>query len=164
MTLERVLCRTFPGSKISSVSCNVKHIDRKNLKILVAANVTTKLQEIFVVVKPYFKFNTYTRIAGHIYASLCDWIAGKKSHFITDFYLKELINHTNANHTCPYFPGQLLLKIDNISTQEFGFPQIMPAGRYRLDVSITESDVIAATPQCEFSIYCSVSDHRIEVV
>lgn len=145
---------------MSSVDCKAKYIDRNHVKIAASANLSEPLHEIWVHVEPYYKFNRYTRIAGYIWENLCDWLAGKKS-FILDYYGSRLMKFTNINHTCPY-SGNIFGKIDNISIQAFAFPQILPSGRYFIDMIGYESD--RSKVLSNLQIYFSVSDHRIEIV
>lgn len=77
-----------------------------------------------------------------------------------DWILPKMMKYTNLNHTCPY-NGYVFLKVDNISLNDFAFPQLIPAGRYRTHISVQESDDKILF---NASLYFSVSDHRLVVV
>lgn len=158
--MEKILCKTYPGSKISHIDCNAKYIDRNNLKISISMNISRPIHDIWLHVEPYYKFNKYTRIAGHIWENGCDWLAGKKS-FLLDYYAPRVLKYTNLNHSCPY-TDYIFAKIDNISVQQFAFPQIAPSGRYYLDIYATESD--RSQVLANLKVYASISDHRVEIV
>lgn len=109
----------------------------------------------------YYKYYTYQRIATEYWDDACAWIAGKRTSYILD-YMKPLISsYSNFNHTCPY-TGLVIAKADNISVQRFVIPQIVPAGRYKVEVNITEGD--RKTSVVGLTMFFSISDHRIEVV
>lgn len=145
---------------MSHIDCKVKLIDRNNIKIDMSANISKPIHDVWFHVEPYYKFNRYTRIAGHIWENVCDWLTGKKS-ILLDYFGPRVLEYTNINHTCPY-TGYVFFKIDNISVQHLAFPQIMPAGRYMVELFATESDRSKVLGSVQ--IYSSVSDHRIEVV
>lgn len=94
---------------------------------------------------------------------MCEWLAGKRTMFLLNFYGPILQKYSSLNHTCPY-SGQFFFKFDNISMETFAFPQILPAGRYYLDIYLTESDQSKSKILYNVKLYASVSDHRIEVV
>lgn len=108
----------------------------------------------------YRKYNYYQKYGGQHWEDVCGWLAGKEKAFILDWTLKKVMNYTNINHPCP-LEGYIYLKYKNISVDHFPFEQLMPSGRYRLDVNLTESkkenNFIAM-----LRLYMSVSDLRIE--
>lgn len=69
--------------------------------------------------------------------------------------------YSDLNHPCPY-EGHIYIKIDNISVSTFLTEQFLPAGRYRMDVDLTDGSKhnLLAKANIFFSIH--VSDHRIE--
>lgn len=103
-----------------------------------SANISSPIYDVWLHIEPYYKFNTYTRIAGYIWENGCDWLAGKRS-FLLDYFGHKLMKYLSVNHTCSY-SDYVFIKTDNVSAQEFTFPQIVPAGRYFMDIYITEGD------------------------
>lgn len=148
---------------MKDLKCKMKYIDRDHLTIDVSCNLTEPVYNMYLHIEPYFKFNRYTRIAGHIWENICDWLGGKRSSFIVDYYVPIIVNNSNLNHPCPY-SGYVFIKFDNISMKTFAFPQILPTGRYYEDVYITESYGSKSKVLINYKLYNSVSDHRIEVV
>lgn len=71
-----------------------------------------------------------------------------------------IAKYSNTYHPCP-FSGLIYAKADNVSVQHFILPQIVPAGRYRIDFNITEGQ--HGTTMIATSVYGSISDHRVEV-
>lgn len=135
------------------------------MKVDMRVNLSKPVKDIWVHVEPYYKYQTYVRIAGYIWENPCDWMSGKTKSIFLDWTLGLALKlpniHTNINHTCP-FSGYNYFKFDNISVQQFAFPQLVPSGRYRLNVNLTESDRSKVLGGCV--LYVSVSDHRVEVV
>lgn len=85
----------------------------------------------------------------------------KEKLYILDYLRPLAEKYTNMYHSCPYV-GKILMKADNMSIHEFAIPQIVPAGRYRIDLNITEG--YFGKTLVDAKIYGSISDHRVEVV
>lgn len=154
--LEKVICKVQHGSKIDKYGYLVKYIDRTHLKIDVWGNVTEPINSIKTRSTIYYKHNTYQRFGGDINISICDLLTEEKRSPLLDFVFVKLTKYSNLN---PY-NGYAYYKADNVSIDEFAYPYMMPAGRYRIDVSVFEDieRVLFNT-----SIYFSISDHRIDV-
>ncbi len=157
--MERVTCKTYPESKIAHVSCKIKYIDRHHVKVDSYVNSTEPFNCTLHALM-WYKYNTYQRIGGEIRENMCDWLSGKHNFFVLNWILRRISKYTNMNHPCP-LNGHVYFKVDNISVNTFAFPQIIPSGRYRVDVTMLESNQKILY---DMSIYFSVSDHRIEVV
>lgn len=111
---------------------------------------------------PYYRYNTYQRTANELWENLCGWFDGSTKSYIMDWSVGRMLKYTNFNHTCPYLPGKVFFKVDNISVDAFPLPPIMPAGRYRVDITLTENNRTKVLGSAKF--YFSISDHRIEIV
>ena len=109
----------------------------------------------------YYKYNTYQKIATEYWDDVCAWVSGNRFSYYLDFMKPVIRNYSNFNHSCPYM-GRVFGKADNISVQHFIIPQIVPAGRYKIEVNLTEGD--QKTSLVGLTMYGSISDHRIEVV
>lgn len=141
--------------------CRVKYIDRNNIEGYIAVNLTKSIKTLWIHGVIYYKYNTYQKIATEYWDDYCAWKNGQLS-FVLD-YLKPLIDtYSNLNHSCPFSAGLFFTKFGNISLQKFIIPQIIPAGRYRLEINITEDK--SEIPLLGMSVYGSISDHRIEIV
>lgn len=160
VTLERVICKTFPGSKIAHVNCQIKYIDRTHVKVDSYVNSTEPFHCILHALM-WYRYNTYQRIGGQIRENICDWLSGRKKFFVLNWIFSQISEHTNImRHPCP-LNGHIYFKVDNISIDTFAFPQILPAGRYRIDVTMLDSNEKILY---NLWVYFSVSDHRVEVV
>lgn len=154
-----MICKAQPGSKIESLKCRVKNIDRKHLKIDVAINSSASLFNIETRGRFYYRYNIYQRVGGELRINVCDWMAKRTTNVVLEWMLNSFLKHTNLNHTCPY--NQFYFKVDNISIDEFAYPQIMPSGQYRTETIVQES---ADKILFNFSLYFSISDHRVEIL
>lgn len=162
ITFERVICKAHPGSVITKLICDIKYIDRNgNLKIDAWMNISKSIDNVWIHAVPYYRYNTYHRIANELWEKPCDWLAGTTKSYIMDWTVGRMLKYTNLNHTCPYV-GRMYFKVANISMSNFPIPPIMPSGRYRVDVELTESDRKNVLASAQF--YSSISDHRIEIV
>lgn len=126
----------------------------------IRVNLSKPLNDAWIHGVAYYKLNSlkYQRFAVDLWENPCDWLAGKKSR-IMDWTFGRVIQYTNINHLCPY-DGQIYLKVDNVSIHNFPMEPLVPAGRFRLDVNVTDGTkkhVLAIT-----HLYISVSDHRVE--
>lgn len=131
------------------------------MKFDLFANVSKPVEDMWIHGVIYFKYNTYQKIATEYWDNPCDWIAGRSTSFLLDFARPVILKYSNCNHTCPYV-GAVYARSSNISAQALTFPQIVPAGRYRIDFNVTEGD--RKTLLGGGSLYASISDHRIEIV
>lgn len=156
--MEKVLCSNHPGSKVANLSCLAKYINRNNLKIDVRINLNSPISSIRTRGMIYYKYNTYQRVGGDVSIDICGWLNGE-SHFLLDWFLPKILKYTNLNHKCPY-DGQVYFKANNISIDKFDYPSLLPAGRYRTDTIVFGQD---DKIQLNFSLYFSISDHRINV-
>lgn len=86
-------------------------------------------------------------------------VSKKKSH-ILDWAVKKVQNFTDFNHPCP-IEGNVFVKTNNISLDNFVMEPLLPSGRYRLDVNFTEGNK-ARTVMFMAKMFVSVSDHRVE--
>lgn len=109
----------------------------------------------------YYRYNTYEKIATEYWDDLCKWSSGESYSYVMSYLKQVILQYTNFNHPCPY-SGLVYAKCDNVSVQALTIPQIIPAGRYKIDFNYTEGD--RKTVLLAASLYASISDHRIEVV
>lgn len=153
-------CNTYPGSKVSDIVCRVKYIDRNNIKANITATLSEPVKGFWIQGVGYYKYNYYQKIATEYWDDVCAWSGGKNS-FILDYFQRIIKKFSNLHRKCP-ISGTVYARTNNMSLQELAFPQIIPAGRYRLDVNFTEGD--RKTILASIVAYGSISDHRLEVV
>lgn len=122
-------------------------------------NLTVPVEGVWVRTKAYYKYTSWHKMAD-FWTNICGWLSGKDKAFNLD-WLKPLLVYSNFNQSCPW-SGNMTFIANNISAQPFAFPQIVPSGRYRIELDLTEN--VQGPSAFDMIIYGSVSDHRIEVV
>lgn len=156
---EKLICKYQRGSKIGQYKCLVKYIDRNNVKMDVWGNLTEPVSSIRISTQFFYKYNTYQQAGGTLNIDICDLIKNGKRSVVNEFVFAKLSKFSNINHKCPYV-GLIYGKSDNVSIDEFAYPQLMPSGRYRVDSSVFEDNNRILF---NFSFYFSISDHRLDV-
>lgn len=141
--------------------CIFKYIDRNHLKADMSAIITKPIRSMWIHVAIYYKYSTYQNIGAEYWDDFCGWLGGKKMSYALTAYKPIIKKYTNFNHSCPY-TGTLLFKFNNFSAQSLAFPQIVPSGRYRIEVDFWEDD--RKTFLFGVFAYTSISDYRLEVV
>lgn len=138
----------------------MKYIDRNHLKVDAWGNLTKPVNSFKLRIRFYYKYARYQRVGGDFNVNLCEMLLMKANrHPVMEWYLGKLSKFTNFNHKCPY-SGFLYARADNVSIDELVYPDMIPAGRYRIDTTVFEDNdrVLFNT-----SVYFSISDHRIDV-
>lgn len=143
---------------MDKLSCKVKYMNRTHLNIDAWGNVSRPVYSIKTRGMFFYKYNTYQRIGGEVRLDFCDWFNGG-SNYILDRYMAKVKKYSNLNHKCPY-DGLVYFRVNNISVDEFTPSKLVPAGRYRIDTIVLESDDKILF---NVSTYISVSDHRVNV-
>lgn len=126
-------------SIVSSCLIEAKYIDRNHVKVNASIKLNESIYDMWLHTVFYYRFNrlTYSKFPIDLWEDLCGWIAGTTKSYIADWLLGKYVHqYTNFNHTSPYF-GEIFLKINNISTTFFGFEQLLPAGKYRVEANFT---------------------------
>lgn len=159
MIFERVVCGQPSNSSAELLSCEMKHISRKNLRIDFQINLTEPVHDIWVHTVFYHKYNTYQKFPIDLWENVCDWLAGKSKSYVLDWTIGRVRRFANLNHPCPY-EGLVYLKINNVSIDKFPIEPLLPSGRYRMDVNFTEGNRKKTYVESKF--FFSISDHRIE--
>lgn len=154
----------MPNPYVSAINCDFRYISRTNLKANIWANFSQPTSGMMLHIVGNYKFNgiTYNQMGPDFWLDVCEYLEGKSKYaFIVEWTFGKVIRkYSNFNHTCPY-EGQLFLRFDNVSTSMFGFDQILPSGRFRVDTNITDSTRKIVIVKL-FS-FVSVSDSRVEL-
>lgn len=159
--IEKSICKKFPNNIISAVFCDIRYISRDNVKMNLWTNFSQPIYEAWIHAVVYYRFNglIYQRFPVNLYEDLCGWLAKKSQSYILHWTFEQVLQYSNMNHHCPY-NGHVYVKIDNISANNFLIEQFLPAGKFRLDINITNSHKGAALVMG--SLFFSVSDNRVE--
>lgn len=133
----------------------------------VSYKLKKKLNAILIHAVVYYRYNgiEYKKFPIDLWEDLCGWFkfhgntTQKMKFYFLEWVLGTFANYTNVNHTCPY-EGELFYRAARFPLSSIEIPQLLPAGRYRIDVIVLEGDrksIIHFT-----KIFFSISDHRIE--
>lgn len=123
-------------------------------------NLTEPISSLRTTSKFFYKYNTYQQVGGNLNIDLCDLIKNSQRTTVMEFVFVKLSKFSNITHKCPYV-GYLYGKADNVSIDEFAYPDLMPSGRFRVDSTVFEGDDRILF---NFSFYFSISDHRLDVM
>ena len=160
INFERLVCEPNPENPVFSYfKCEVKHVSRRRLRIIMEGNLTRPMRAVQIHSVVYYKYNWYQKWAIDLWEDYCGWLSGKKHSYFMDWLMKPVQNYTNVNHPCP-LEGFLFMRVNNISLDNFPFKDLFPSGRYRLDVNLTEANREKVLVMAK--LYLAVSDHRIE--
>lgn len=150
-------CQALPNTIASNFSCDIKYINRNHIRAYISINLSELLYDFWLHIVYFYRFNgmTYSNFPIDRWENVCGWKGGTAKSYMFDWLIKKAIQYSNFNHTCPY-----VAKIDNMSTTNFGFEQLLPAGKYRLDGNFTNGDrknVIMMS-----KLFMTISDIRVE--
>lgn len=141
--------------------CEIKYIKRNYLRFNAYGNLTKPIYDAWAHIVGYYRFNsiTYQRFAVDLWGNICDVLSRRRKSLVYDLTLAKILPYTNLNHSCPY-DGHVFVKVDNISASLFQLEHLIPSGRYRIDVTMT--DGTKTHDMIKGSLYLSVSDSRVE--
>ncbi len=141
--------------------CKVKQISRNHISADVAFTFSRKITTFFWHFTVFFKFssNEYRQTMVNVWDDFCSYLAGDPKNMIVGRVFPTFQPYTNFNHTCPYEPGPIFMKIKNMSANEADPVYLVPSGRYRVDISWHE--IFRGPPFAKLRIYGAISDHRI---
>lgn len=138
-------------------------MNRDRMRVHMEATFNRTLESIFVHSSIFHQFsnNEYRPFLLNVWEDFCGYMRGDKRNMYLNLLAPLFMKNINFNHTCPYHPGMYLVKFDNVSVSDLDTIKIIPAGRYRLELSyhIGFKGPFLLTHK----IYYSVSDHRIEL-
>lgn len=139
--------------------CNVKFNNRKNFSARFEGRLRKPVNSIWAHSVMYYKYNYYTKFPVDVWEDFCGFLNGKTHPILLEMMLSRLIKHVNVNHSCTN-SKDIFATFDNVPWSLFTFEPLIPSGRFRLDVNLTEGN--RGDPLAELKIYFSVSDHRVE--
>lgn len=159
---------TKPNSVVQSFYCNLRNIDwHKNMKFNFHFNLTRPVNDLWMHFVVYYKFNglVYQKFPIDLWENFCEWQASRltgrpTAMYMLDWTLGKVVHKSNLNHPCPLV-GYYVVQSKNTSMDTFIVEPLLPSGRYRLDVYVTENDRV---PVCEGHLYFSISDYRLEKI
>lgn len=142
-------------------NCNIKCISHHHVRFEIVGNLTKPLNDIWTHTVAYYKYTTYQKYAVDLWENMCGWLLGKSRSFVLDWTLDRMLKYTNFAHPCPY-KGMVYLQHNNFSISTIPLVPLVPAGRYRLDINITDG----SHKQIYLigKLFFEVADDRIEVI
>lgn len=160
--MERVECVRIPNSILSVKRCVAKSLSRDRIHVDGLGVVSRTINTTFIHVSVYYQFsnNEYRPFLINKWEDLCGYFRGEMGNFLIAFIYPVIRDYTNIGHTCPIKADSYYFKIKNESINMFNYDQLVPAGRYRIDIDAHEG--FEGKQFLKIKIYGSVSDHRIE--
>lgn len=154
------------SNKIEFGDCSIKHGGRIGTNLVIMNfNFTVKepIDEPVAHMVFYYKYTIFRKFPIDMWQNVCEILNPKKQVQFFSSAFKPLLPYIqhDGKLECPIM-GSYAARISNISLDQFDLPSLIPAGKYRIDVNITEKNrknVILVT-----QTYATVSDNRIEQV
>lgn len=148
----------------ATVECDVRKISQQDLQMHMRINISKPVHAIWIHGVFYYRYNahSYQKFPIDLWEDFCAWVdQGQTQH--QSYFLKwtgqNVREFSNFNHSCPY-SGSVWMKVDRIPVDSLIVLPFMPAGRYRVDLNVTEG-----YKKDSFMInklFFSISDNRIE--
>lgn len=131
----------FPNTSFSVTKCKVKLLRHDRLFVDVEGSIHHTITSAFVHFRVFYKFssNEYRPLLFDVWEDFCAYMNGAKNNIIFNRWYPKFRQYISFNHSCPYHPGMLLVKMSNVSLDIFTPIQFVPSGRYRIDVSVHDS-------------------------
>lgn len=139
----------------------MRQISHGYLKMDIVGNLNRPLHDIWIHSVTFYKYNTYTKYPIDLWENMCTWLSGRGRSYLLQWSLAKIQKFTNLGHACPY-QGLIYLKVKNFSIHTLPFEPLIPSGRYRLDINVTDGSRKLTVFMGK--LFFSVSDHRIEQV
>lgn len=126
------------------------------------ATFNRTIKSFFIHANLFYQFssNEYRPLLFNLWEDFCGYMNGDELNRFLSIFLPRYMKNTNFNHTCPYKPGVYQIKFDNISFNALDFIKMIPAGRYRFELSYHVG--FNGPSFGKHKIFYSVSDHRVE--
>lgn len=158
-------CAYNPNGHVSFVACDIKRISRNNVRVNLQVNFSRPVYSVHVHTVPYRKFtaNVYRKFLNNLWEDACGWLNHTAKSYLLDYTvgraLKSSRIETNVNK-CP-LTGNVYIKSGNYSLDSLIFDHLLPAGRYRVEVTFFDKK----NGEWIFrgNVYVSVSDIRVEI-
>lgn len=160
-TFERLECKNASNGIVNIVKCVGKSISRTRVRGDVLLTLNRTIYSVFAHFVAYYQFssNEYRPYLFNLWEDVCATLGGDNGNIISNILFEKARNYTNFNHPCPYMPGQYFAKVDNISVNILNFGQLLPAGRYRVELNVTEGYKGLLLGMSK--LYFSISDRRV---
>lgn len=136
MRFEKFECSQY-NEFCSIMECNTKPVSRHSVVLNLRCDLKKTIEQAKIRITLHVKLlNSYKQFLIDKLDDVCEFMSGKSSSKILNFFLPPVQKYSNLNHTCPYdgslnvvdFPTEHLVKL-----QAF-----IPHGKYRIDLHVIE--------------------------
>lgn len=147
----------FKLIKFSAKKLNAITID---FDMKVSLNRTYESLFIHVVTYRQFSSNEYRRFLFDLWENICGTAEVGDRNMFSKVLKRVISGDSNIFRECPYTPGIYFITMKRMPINRLNFGQILPSGRYRFELTVTDS--FNVTNLVLYKLYVSISDRRIE--
>ncbi|XP_055301633.1 uncharacterized protein LOC129568098 [Sitodiplosis mosellana] len=142
------------------MECDVRRISQQDMKIYIRFNFTEPMNTIWIHGIFYYKYISYQKFPIDLWEDYCAWVRGEKPTYFLKWTAENVRNYSNMNHPCPY-SGTAWIDVKRMPLNRLiVLDQLMPSGRYRVDLNLTRGYKDQALIMTRF--YFGISDTRVE--
>lgn len=161
MNFERFEVKAMPNSGWKVIKHVFKKINQSDVNVDLVMSLNRTYETIFLHLVTYVQSSSNAYRKGlEFWEDVCKISGGDNINVLIRVITGTLLPYTNFIRRCPYPPGLYHYKLKSLRSDMFNFGQLLPAGRFRLEINFTDrydGKVIGTN-----KLYFSISDHRIE--
>lgn len=159
-----MICGPGNSKSVSYINCYVKtagRIGENKVEVNFEGVAIKPLNVVNFHIVFNYRYFVYKKFPIDLWEELCGWLNKTRMSWFLDLSLANSMDYIehDGNKKCPIF-GNYSIKMKNVSWETFPMPQMIPSGRYRLDVNVTEANRKNVIVQS--MVYFSVSDNRVD--
>lgn len=155
--LQTIECGAIEEYSLGSI-CDIHIVARNTFAINISNNLRHPIDNVQLHVVLYYRYNRYQKYLIDRWEDICGYFSGKVPSPILDIILKNTKQFSNVNHTCPY-SGSMTFAAKQFKMDNFIIEPLLPAGKFRADVSFTEG--AKRNTVSHIKVFFSISDHRV---
>lgn len=151
----------FDTDLVSWLYVDVRPVANNVLKVNITGILNKTVNELYVRVTLYKKYATYQKYLIDVRENVCDFFQfANRNNPVSKVIINNMVRilQTNFPLRCPFKPDRLVIWNDRLNVSELTFP-LMPAGRYRMEVLLTEMSL--ANKYGLVKLYFAISDLRV---
>lgn len=155
--LHHIECGAIEEYSLGSI-CNIRIIARNTFSINISNTLRNPIDNVHLHVVLFYKYNTFQKFLIDRWEDICGYFSGKVPSPVLDIIFSNTIQFSNINHTCP-FNGSMTFSAPRYKMDNFIIEPLLPAGKFRADVSFTEGakrNVVS-----HIKVFFAISDLRI---
>lgn len=141
---------------------DIRPVQRNILRFNASFSLTVPINQMFLHILLYYKYNTYQKFLIHQIGEVCAFSRGEYLNPLGKIFRENLMDlnggmELNFEIQCPYY-GDLRIYHSGVNFSQVNFP-LLPAGRYRFDVSFTPTR--NGPVYAKYFVYFAISDIRV---